>query len=320
MANNLPPDSMQTSPAGHDSRGVACRIACIGECMVELRASGNNQFASAFAGDTLNTAVYLARAKQHSVFFVSVVGQDAVSDQMLSAWRDNGIDTSLVTRHDSRLPGLYMIENDSRGERSFLYWRNQSAARTLFQPESGLSVKDLERVDAVYLSGITLAIMDPQARNTLIDYLSSFKANGGQVAFDSNYRPALWESQQVACDTVAKMWSVATHGFPSVDDEMALFGDTSESAAVQRLLTYQVPELVLKRGDLGPRVFLHDDEQPLPAPPSAQQVVDTTGAGDSFNAGYLNARLAGSDSTSAAQQAHALALKVIAHAGAILPH
>ena len=77
------------------------KIACIGECMVELRANGVNQFASGFAGDALNTAIYLARSTLHNVSFVSAIGNDAISERMIESWQKEGIDTSLVGRHAS---------------------------------------------------------------------------------------------------------------------------------------------------------------------------------------------------------------------------
>ncbi len=312
---------MPVNPVDNSSpeKTTSCKIACIGECMVELRASGENQYESAFAGDTLNTAIYLSRSNLHQVQFVSVVGNDDISAHMIDAWQSEGIDTSLVGRHESRLPGLYMIENDSTGERTFRYWRSMSAARTLFLPESQLNPQMLSQADAIYTSGITLAIMDPQAREALITFLAEFRDNGGEVAFDSNYRPALWENVETARDTVSRMWSVATLGFPSVDDEQALYGDADEAAVIDRLTAFGMREVLLKRGHLGPRLITTEGEIEAGLLGTAEQVIDTTGAGDSFNAGYLANRLAGMAIPQAACLAHELAMKVIAHPGAILP-
>ena len=316
---------MSENDSSHLSAASTRRnIACIGECMVELRASGESksgesQYDSAFAGDTLNTAIYLARSKLHQVQYVTVVGNDTLSQRMVEAWQKEGVDTSLVGRHESRLPGLYMIENDSTGERTFQYWRSMSAARTLFLPESQLNPQMLTQADAIYTSGITLAIMHPDAREALIEFLTTFRNNGGVVAFDSNYRPALWEDINTARQTIDRMWSVATHGFPSLDDEQALYGDTTEEAVVARLSACEMTEMLLKRGSLGPRLFSACEELQPATLGTADRVVDTTGAGDSFNAGYLAHRLSGTSMAEAASLAHRLALQVIAHPGAILP-
>ena len=304
--------------------GARRNIACIGECMVELRASGESksgesQYDSAFAGDTLNTAIYLARSNLHQVQYVTVVGNDMLSQRMVKAWQQEGIDTSLVGRHQSRIPGLYMIENDITGERTFQYWRSMSAARTLFLPESQLNPQMLSQADAIYTSGISLAIMHPDARKALIEFLAAFRDNGGVVAFDSNYRPALWEDINTARQTIDCLWSVATHGFPSLDDEQALYGDAGEEAVVARLSGYDMTEMLLKRGELGPRLFSAGEERLPAALGTADQVIDTTGAGDSFNAGYLAHRLYGAVMVEAVSLAHRLALQVIAHPGAVLP-
>ncbi len=295
------------------------RIACVGECLVELKANGESSFASAFAGDTLNTATYIARSNLHDVSFVTVIGEDDISERMLAAWSTEQIDTGLVGRHAERLPGIYLIENDETGERTFRYWRSESAARTLMLPESGFTPDSLATQDVIYTSGITLAIMQPEARDAFFTFLQQFRQAGGCVVFDSNYRPRLWESVEVARDWVMRLWSVTDIGLPSLDDELALFGETGEKQVVERLLNVQMPELIIKRGEEGPLVFSNGEALQSGALAAVAEVVDTTGAGDSFNGGYLAARLAGSDIHHAVSSAHDLASRVIAHAGAILP-
>ena len=112
------------------------KLATIGECMVELAsdATGGDIRMTGFAGDTCNSAVYLCRLldpAQFVVSYVTAIGQDRLSTQMLTFWRDEGIDTSLVYRHAHRTVGMYLIENDAQGDRRFIYWRDSSAARTL---------------------------------------------------------------------------------------------------------------------------------------------------------------------------------------------
>ena len=109
------------------------RIALFGECMIELRGQPFGTLHQGFGGDTLNTAVYLARLCRDEdilVSYATALGTDAFSDHMVAAWRSEGIDTSLVRRLDDRLPGLYAIQVDPSGERHFLYWRDTSAARS----------------------------------------------------------------------------------------------------------------------------------------------------------------------------------------------
>jgi 2-dehydro-3-deoxygluconokinase len=99
------------------------RIACIGECMVELREEADGRLSRAYGGDTLNTAVYLARLGA-SVDYTTVLGDDPWSDEMIAGWQAEGIGTELVVRLSGRLPGLHVIQTDASGERRFSYWRD----------------------------------------------------------------------------------------------------------------------------------------------------------------------------------------------------
>ena len=177
------------------------RIACIGECMVELtlpRADGEGSRVG-FAGDTLNAAVYLKRsAPELDVVYVTALGTDPLSERMVGFFEAEGLDISLIERRADRVPGLYAISLDAAGERSFTYWRDSSAARTLFLPPATVTPERLAGFDLVYLSGISLAVLAPEARAALRAFLVGFRAEGGRVAFDSNYRPRLWPDAATA--------------------------------------------------------------------------------------------------------------------------
>jgi len=286
------------------------KVVCAGEAMIELSIDAPGRQIG-FAGDTFNTAVYMARAlPEGAVDFATVVGEDALSNRMLAFFEAQGVGTGLIRRHPVRLPGIYSIAVDADGERSFAYWRDQSAARTLFA--DGFDA--LHGADLVYFSGITLAILPPEIRTALIAYLAGFP---GKVAFDSNYRPRLWPSENVARDVMEMAWGVCDIALPSLDDEMALFGDADADAVLSRFHGYGLTEGALKRGATGPLPL--DPDAPVGDFPKAEKVVDTTAAGDSFNAAYLAALLGGACGAEAAQKAHALAMQVIAAPGAIVP-
>ena len=107
-------------------------IALIGECMIELQ-QVEQSLRKGFGGDTLNTAVYLSRlttGKNVNVSYVTALGEDKLSQEMLDNWQSEGINIQWVQRSKTKQPGLYMVETDEHGERSFLYWRNDSAAKT----------------------------------------------------------------------------------------------------------------------------------------------------------------------------------------------
>jgi 2-dehydro-3-deoxygluconokinase len=272
-----------------------------------------------FAGDTLNVAVYLKRAAGQGtgVAYVTALGTDPLSERMLGFFADEGIDTTLIERRDDRVPGLYAISLDARGERSFTYWRDSSAARTLFAAPAEVTPDRLAGFDLIYLSGITLAILSDEGRAALAGFLPGYRARGGRVAFDSNYRPRLWPDAAAARDAIGALWALTDIGLPSLDDEMALWGDAGAQAVLARLRAAGVVRGALKRGADGPLPI--GPAGPAPDFPPAARVVDTTAAGDSFNGAYLASLLAGAGEAECLAAGHALATKVIGYPGAIVP-
>ena len=298
-------------------------IAAIGECMLELSrrphvgASGQSNTALSYGGDTLNTVVYLSRLGL-SVSYVTALGDDPLSSEMIESWQQENIDCSLVDRHDGAVPGLYFIDTDAAGERSFLYWRDQAPAKRLFDDAENADriFSALAAFDYVYLSGITLAILTEVSRDRLLGWLSEYRKAGGKVIFDNNYRPRLWSSTDAARACYSELYALTDIALPTFDDECLVFGQASEEACLERLLDAGVSEIVLKLGAQGCRVRTNSEDQRI----SAYSVTtrDTTAAGDSFNAGFLAQRFAGETLTSSADFGCQLASIVVQHPGAII--
>ncbi|MFA0014245.1 sugar kinase [Vibrio lentus] len=296
-------------------------IAVIGECMVELQKKQDG-LKQSFGGDTLNTALYLSRlTKEQDIqtSYVTALGTDPFSVDMLKKWRAEGIDTSLVAQLDHKQPGLYYIETDETGERSFHYWRSDAAAKFMFdQPDTPALLDKLFSFDAVYLSGITLAILTENGRTQLFNFLDKFKAQGGQVFFDNNYRPKLWESQQEAISWYLKMLKYTDTALLTFDDEQELYGDESIEQCIARTSESGVKEIIIKRGAKDCLVVESQSARYV-APNPVDNIVDTTAAGDSFSAGFLAKRLSGGNASDAALAGHIVAGTVIQHPGAIIP-
>ena len=290
---------------------MTARVACIGECMVELREQPDGQLRRSYGGDTLNTAVYLARLGV-AVDYVTALGDDAWSGEMLAGWEEEGIGTRLVYRLPGRLPGLYIIQTDPQGERRFLYWRDSAAARQLFDH---LDSAELLAFDAIYLSGITLSIYDAAARAVLLQTLADARDRGARVAFDTNFRPRGWPDRAVAHAMYAQMYELADIVLASTEDLGLLYG---EASAAELLRHAASTEIVLKLDSPACRVLYGGVDLLVRAGP-VERVVDTTAAGDSFAAAYLAARLRGTTPEAAARAGHGLAGLVVGHAGAIMP-
>ncbi len=138
------------------------KVASLGECMIELKqAKGDSQgglYSRGYGGDTLNTAVYLARLGT-DVDYITALGDDTLSDEMIAGWEAEGVGTSRVARLPGKLPGIYMIQTDDVGDRRFFHWRESAPARHLMDlPETDDILDSLASYDVVYLSAITLSI------------------------------------------------------------------------------------------------------------------------------------------------------------------
>ncbi|WP_392561677.1 sugar kinase [Orbus sturtevantii] len=298
-------------------------IAIIGECMIELSIKQDSTSRS-FGGDTLNTSVYLARLlaqKQFAINYVTGLGTDPFSQEMVDAWQNEGIKTELVQRMANKMPGLYSIVTDSAGERSFYYWRNDAAAKFWLQTEQTADIcEKIAQYDYVYLSGISIAILDSASILKLLDLLKKVKVNGGKVIFDNNYRPYLWSNIELARSVYADILACTDIAFLTLDDEDLLWDKVPYEQVIERTKQYGVTEIIIKRGSESCIVDAAEGRFEISANKIAKQlIIDTTAAGDSFSAGYLAARLTGSNPEKSAEQGHLVAGTVIQHRGAIIP-
>ncbi|WP_338240429.1 sugar kinase [Aurantiacibacter hainanensis] len=291
------------------------RVTFVGEGMVELRQAEGDAYRLGYGGDTLNSAIHMARSG-YDVAYATALGNDTFSERLRSAWEDEGLDCSTILTDPAHGAGLYAISLDARGERSFTYWRSDSAARQLFAlPRTADMMERVEQSEMLVFSLISLAILPEAGKEALLSLAARMRDNGCLVAFDANYRPRLWDSARSAAHWRDRAIAVATHGLPTLDDEMQLgpAGDADDVAAHWQDLG--CAEVVVKLGAEGCR--LPDGE--ILAPASTLDPVDTSGAGDAFNAGYLSARLGGADPREAARKGNALAAWTIMRAGAIPP-
>ena len=291
---------------------------CIGECMVELRPEGAALYRRGFAGDVYNTAVYLKRsAPELDVQFATVTGADGLSKAMREAWRAEGVADDLAPADPGGRPGLYMIELDPRGERSFRYWRGESAARGWARTLAPRIRKGgFDGADLVYLSGISLAILTPEDRVLALELVAELRRRVGLIAFDPNLRPALWGDLAPARAAFEAMAGQADILLPSRQDLELLYGDADIEWMARRLAALGAAEFAITAEADG--CLVHGDQRSeWIAAPQVAAVVDTSGAGDSFNGAYLAARLAGQPANRAARAGLALAAHVVTQPGAI---
>ena len=295
------------------------RAVCVGEVLIELKRGADGRFALSCGGDTFNTAIYLARAGV-SVSFATAVGDDPYSESILALAAAEGISADLVLRAAGRLPALCLVEIGPSGERSARYWREGSPVGELFEHPDWMRVaENLLTAKLIYFSGITLSLFSTTGIGRFLAVLEVARQRGVKVAFDGNFRPRGWNGDLARTRTVfietLKRVDIA---LPTFDDEAVLWGDPSPEATVARLQAFGISEIAVKNGPNSALVAASAGQEFVPVP-EVVIPVDTTAAGDGFNAGYLAARLEGRDPAQAAGAAHRLAGDVIRHPGALLP-
>ncbi|WP_066965780.1 sugar kinase [Microbulbifer sp. Q7] len=304
-------------------------LVILGESMVEFSQRAPGLFHQSFAGDVHSVAVYFKRLASAGdrVRLMTAVGHDAASLGLVSALEQESIDTSLVFRHPTRQLGLYMVNTDSQGERSFSYWRSDSAAREvmpLFREATQVAGDGgylpcgiAPCPDLFFFSGISLAVLSPGTRPAFWELLEQLHGAGTRIVFDPNYRPKLWNSAKETRTEYARAFEYAHLALPGIEDLEVLYGVKDFRGACDFLNGFDIEELVIKDGPngvcyRGPREHF---EEPVA---QVERVVDTTAAGDSFNGSYLAYRSQGLSPRDAIARAAKVAALVIQHKGALV--
>ena len=293
------------------------KILSVGECMAEFSPDKQlGKFNLGFAGDTFNTAWYIANNHSdiNSSYF-SKVGDDEISDRMLKFMSDNRVDTTHVKKVSGSTIGLYLISLVN-GERAFSYWRKNSAATFL-----GQNINDVEyavkKQDMIYFSGITLAILDPISRDNLFACLKSARRTGKKIAFDPNIRPKLWNDKKEMCDVIMAGANVSDIILPSFEDEATWFSDADPMSTLKRYQKVGAETVVVKNAG-EPVSFISNQGIGTHSVEPIEKVVDSTAAGDSFNSEILVGILRKIPLTEAIINGANLAKKVIMGHGALI--
>ena len=296
-------------------------FASIGECMVQMLQQPDGRYIRNYAGDTHSAAQYMAwLGKDHDIQsgYVSVLGRDKFGTQMLTDWKDNGLDTSLVMTTGQKNTGLYFADTDESGIRDYTYYRSDSAARLLFRlPESAAILSNLMNYTMIHASAITLMILEDSDKEKLVNLFESAQEHGIKTAFDTNYRPSGWPSAAKAKEWIDAILRHTDIALPTDDENADLYGDKSPEDTAKRILKTGATEVAVKCGPNG-CILANEKEQIHVASVPDIQVVDTTAAGDSFTAGYLLARLCDKPLHEAGAFGHNVAAQVIQHQGALI--
>lgn len=290
-------------------------VLALGECMVEVSLHDGSA-AVGYAGDTFNTAVYLSRLGLKVGYATALGVDDPFSGAILALMGREQIDDRLVARVEGRLPGLYAIARDAAGERRFFYWRGEAPVRELFDLIDREALRQAAiSARLIYFSGVSLGVFGEAGRGALGELLDAARQAGAKVAFDPNYRPSLWSGPTQALAAIQGVIDRCSYISVSHADLEGLCDQPPEEVAAA--WARRGPEVVVRNADRSLVIYTAEGAQRV-APAPAVRNVDTTGAGDAFNAGYLAGRLAGRSATDAVVAGRRLARVVVQHLGAII--
>jgi 2-dehydro-3-deoxygluconokinase len=277
-------------------------LVVMGETMVAFVGEGDSlRFRATPAGAESNVAMSVARLGLRAQW-VSRLGDDPLG-RFVEKWiGEAGVDVAVV-RDGQRPTGIltkhvYALGTDVR------YYRSGSAA-------SLLSFDDLGRAGEsrwMHVTGITPALSTSAA--DLVAAVVGRRGQAARVSFDVNHRPRLWPDTAAAGRLILPLAQQADLVFIGDDEAEALFGTADTESLRALILRRDDQELVIKRGAGRASLVTRDGEISHAA--LSVDVVDVTGAGDAFAAGYLAATCFGWPGRARLQLGHVMAARVVA--------
>jgi 2-dehydro-3-deoxygluconokinase len=287
-------------------------LVAIGECLVELTQTQGADFRLSYAGDVLNTLFYASRLGLNCGL-ISQIGDDLFTAGLIDLLEQESIDRTYAPIASDRPNGLYAINTDDDGEPQYNFWRSESAARETLRR---IPFKDLlsaaRSAKHLHISSIALAVMHD--RQKLLD-LARRVMRGTIISIDANVRKSLWKDLGELRILLLKFGSAADILFVTDSDDEALWGKRTPEAAISAYCAMGYPTVVLRTGAHGS--IIADNEGMIAVAALKSTVMDPTGAGDAFNAGFLRAYLERFSLIECAMQGNAVASCVLGVRGGL---
>ncbi len=291
-------------------------VCSIGEAMIEISNIKNSLYNQSFAGDTLNFCNYLDKKKLNA-FFLSAIGKSEINQSLLDFVKSKNISTKYIKQINQFEIGLYLIKNKDNGEKQFFYWRDESAAKQYFNNIDFLNLyKELKNFDYIYFSGITLSIIHISKLNNFIKLLNLLKSKKIKIVFDFNIRPSRWNKKNLNffLDSVLKFVDIC---FLSGEDMNYWKNKNNIKSYEQIVRKYKLKHSIFRKNAKFTYVFLNKTRYVFKNK-LLKTVVDTSGAGDGFNAAYLSNFIVNNDPVLALKAGSSLGSKIVMKKGAIV--
>jgi len=292
-------------------------IVALGEPLLEFNAMESgpldkvDKYEVGWGGDTSNFAVAVSRLGR-KVGYVCRIGDDDFGQTFINLWKSESIDTKYIIKEKDSFTGIYFISRHGESHQ-FAYYRKDSAASHL-SPED-IPTDYIANARIFHTSGISQAISESACEAVFYAIEVARKADV-LVSYDPNLRLKLWDEDR-ARDIVMETISMSDFVFPSLDDAIYLSGLEDSYAILEYFLEKGPKVVALKLGEKG--VLLGTGNQIFQIKPFQVDVVDTTGAGDAFDGGFVSAYLQGYQLKECAKYANIAAALTTTGCGAVKP-
>ena len=292
------------------------KICSIGECMLEFVNAKNSSYIQSIAGDTLNFSSYLDKKIFDTTYFTAV-GSSEISNRILNFLKKKKINTRLIHKSKSHEVGLYLIENDHLGEKIFYYWRDNSAAKLFFNNKNLIQyAHKLKKFKYIYFSGVTLSLFEDKNIDNFTSLLKILKKNQAKIIFDLNIRRKRWSKQ--------KLDKYFSKSIPLVD---ILFASGEDLNLWQGKKSYNCFKTLMNKHNIKHGIYRYNakfnyaffnNKKYFANNKILKKVVDTSGAGDGYNAIYLSTFFKHNDVQLALETASKIGSKIVMKKGAII--
>jgi sugar/nucleoside kinase (ribokinase family) len=287
------------------------KVLCIGDVMLDvvvaLQAPINygedtpSKITTHGGGAAGNVASWIAHAGT-AASIVARIGNDSAGAAITSEFDDLGVDYSSL-RKTSDATGVVVVVVDKKGE------------RTMF-PETGANsglvvtdMPDLAGFDAAYVSGY--ALLNPRSRAGVLDMIAVIKSAGLPIFYDTVTVGAMKEVDRA----LIQSWlPLMDYVLPNEEEALYVADAADIDSALTKLLEL-CPAVIIKRGPSG-AIAQNRGGTRIDIDAIKTVVADTTGAGDSFAAGFIATQISGGDLSASLKAGVTLAAKCVANIGA----
>ncbi|MBL8911230.1 MAG: carbohydrate kinase [Archangium sp.] len=264
-------------------------VVSLGEALVDFLPSKRGarvrevaQWTPCLGGAPANVAVGLRRLGARSAI-VGVTGDDEFGHFLRDGLRKEGVDVRFMRQTREGKTGLGFVSLTRDGERSFTFYRERAAETFLCSTDTKGARKLLDASKVVHVG--TNSLIHPEAREAVLEAMQRAHARGQITSTDPNLRLHLWKDPSILKRLLATLFSSCAIVKLSEEEIEFVTGSSNVSKALRWLEKKGVLIPIVTRGEKGASFSFNGERREVPA--RRVKVIDTTGAGDGFTAGFL---------------------------------